>query len=105
MARTCVRLTLSAAARQLDFDGLGKLPPEAVTVEFDKRRVVVSIRTSADDGGVVRRLALSPLAHEIDVAASSHARKPAKLIVRLAKLDKSKTWFDLLSKKALADDE
>lgn len=97
----CFVVEFGARCEQIEMEGIGALPADSVKVDFEKRRAVASIHVD----GKIRRLTLFPLSQEIDPATSSFVRKPTKLIVRLAKVDGDKTWFDLLSKKPTGDDD
>lgn len=77
---------------------VGSLPSENVTCAFHPQKFELKVRL-ADGSNVVRRLAVPELKHPIDPAASSLLVKPHKLILKLAKADKDKFWFELIAKK------
>lgn len=80
----------------VEIQGVGALPADRVSCAFHELKFELKVRL---DDGSVRRLAVPELKHPIDAAASSVVVKPNKLILKLAKLDKDKFWFELLAKK------
>lgn len=80
----------------VELDGVGALPADRISCAFHELKFELKVRL---DDHSVRRLAVPELKHPIDAAASSVLVKPNKLILKLAKLDKEKFWFELLAKK------
>lgn len=74
----------------VEFEGVGALPKEHVTVSFETRQVKLTIKSA--DEKKLHVLFLSPLAHDIAADTSSYFTKANKLTLKLRKQDKETHW-------------
>jgi hypothetical protein len=84
-----------AVSVYVDFEGLESLPEDACQVTSDATSFELTITKSSEDGKQETRhvLKLGPLSDEITGATIK--RKPASLVLRLAKKEVG-TWFELV---------